>query len=470
MNNGKILIVDDEENLCRILRSILSDEGYEVDVAHDGNQAIERLNQGSYECLLTDVRMPNMDGLALLREARKKDPDQIVIAMTAYGNVQLAQEVMREGAFDYIIKPFDNDELLRIIRNGIELRRLRSEKEDLSARLYTELGPGHLVGESPQMQSIGKSIAQVGPTDATVLITGESGTGKELVARAIHQSSPRSNRTMVSVNCGAFSRELIESELFGHEKGAFTSAHTTKIGLLEKANQSTLFLDEIAELPIDLQVKLLRVLETREVRRVGAVTPRATDIRIIAATNKDLKVEQSEGRFREDLFYRLSAFPIEIPPLRERIKDLQLLIDHFIGLFSKRFNRDLAGFSDEVMEIMMSYHWPGNVREVQNLIERLVITKPGQFIKKADLPKEMLQETGWKEGVSESGSLSYKQAKTLFEKNYFQTLMSSNDYNVTRSALIAGLSRRHLQEKLKEFKIRVSDQTKGAGSDYSSRN
>jgi two-component system response regulator AtoC len=373
---------------------------------------------------------------------------------------------MREGAFDYVIKPFDNDEVVRVIGNAIELRRLRSEKEALSTQIETQLGPGELVGSSPEMQTIGKAIAQVAQTDATVLISGESGTGKELVARAIHQNSPRSNLAMVSVNCGAFPRDLIESELFGHEKGAFTSAHTAKIGLIEKANRSTLFLDEIGDLPSELQVKLLRVLETGDIRRVGSVSPRSTDIRIIAASNKDLKTEQHEGRFREDLYYRLSAFPISIPPLRERTGDTPILIDHFIGLCARRMNRSLAGFSDEAMEVMTSYRWPGNVRELQNLIERLVITKGGQFIEKDDLPKELLQETSWKTGVQESGNLPYKQAKILFEKNYFQLLLASNNYNVTRSAIVAGLSRRHLQEKLREFKIRISDQGK-AGADSS---
>jgi DNA-binding NtrC family response regulator len=439
-----------------------------VETAQDGDVATEKINQNPYDCILTDVRMPSRDGLSLLREAKKKDPDQTVIVMTAYGNVQIAQEVMREGAFDYIIKPFENDELVRVMGNAIELKRLRSEKETLSAQLADQLGPGELVGRTPAMQSIGKSIAQVAATDATVLITGESGTGKELVARAIHQSSKRGARAMVTVNCGAIPRELIESELFGHEKGAFTSAHTAKIGLIEKASQSTLFLDEIGELPVELQVKLLRVLETSEVRRVGAVSPRTTDIRVIVATNRDLVVEKEAGRFREDLFYRLSTFPIEIPPLRERIEDIPFLIEHFLGLSSRRFNRRLAGFTDEAMDIMKSYRWPGNVRELQNILERLVITKGDQLIGKIDLPKELLQESSWRDGVEESGSLPYKQAKTLFEKNYFRSLLAENEYNVTRSALVAGLSRRHLQEKLREYKIRVSDQGKRSDEDEES--
>lgn len=256
MKTGRVLIVDDEENFCRILTLILKDEGFETDVAHNGAEAIVKLNKHSYDCVLTDVRMPELDGLALLREAKKRDPDQAVVVMTAYGNVQLAQEVMRAGAFDYVIKPFDNDELVRTIGRAVELRTLRSERETLSEQLADQLGPGELVGASPAMQRIGKAIAQVADTDATVLITGESGTGKEIVARAIHLNSPRSSRAMVAVNCGAFPRELIESELFGHEKGAFTSAHQAKIGLIEKANQSTLFLDELAELPVDLQLAL----------------------------------------------------------------------------------------------------------------------------------------------------------------------------------------------------------------------
>ncbi len=458
MSAASILLVDDEENLRRILSRILRDEGYAVEVSHNGMDALGKLNQRSYDCVVTDVRMPEMDGLAFLHEVRRRDPEQIIIVMSAYGNVQLAQEVIRAGAFDYFIKPFDNDEVVRVIGNAVELFRLRKEKRVLSEQLANQLGPGELVGSSPAMQSIGKLIAHVAGTDATVLITGESGTGKELVARAIHQSSKRSDRAMVAINCGAFPRDLIESELFGHEKGAFTSAHTAKPGLLERANQSTLFLDEIGDLPLELQVKLLRVIETREVRRVGGVTFRNTDIRIIAATNRDLKVEQETGRFREDLFYRLATFPIAVPPLREHREDIPILIEHFLGLCVRKMGRSLAGFGAEAMEALRSYRWPGNVRELQNRIERLVIMKDGQSISKSDLPGEIVQETDWRTGLLEIEQLPYKQAKAAFEKNYFQNLLASNDYNVTRSSIVAGLSRRHLQEKLREFKIRVSDQ------------
>ncbi|MCA9424105.1 MAG: sigma-54-dependent Fis family transcriptional regulator [Candidatus Omnitrophica bacterium] len=458
MRTGKVLIVDDEENLCRILSLVLKDEGFEIEVANDGQSAVGLIDKNAYDCILTDVRMPELDGLALLREAKKRDPDQAVIVMTAYGNVQLAQEVMRAGAFDYVIKPFDNDELVRTIARAVELRRLRSERETLSEQLADQLGPGQLVGASHAMQQIGKAIAQVADTDATVLITGESGTGKELVARAIHLNSSRAQRAMVAVNCGAFPRELIESELFGHEKGAFTSANTAKVGLIEKANQSTLFLDELGELPLELQVKLLRVLESGEVRRVGAVTPRKVDVRIIGATNRDLRKEQEEGRFREDLYYRLSTFPIEIPPLRERKDDIPLLIDHFLGLCSRKMNRSLGGISKDAMETLQNFRWPGNVRELQNLLERLVITRTGQYIEKEDLPREILDPASWAEGEEIAEQLPYKQAKAVFEKRYFKALLKAHDYNVTSSALFAGLSRRHLQEKLREFKIRVSDQ------------
>lgn len=458
MSRGNLLIVDDEENLCRILSRVLRDEGYQVDVSHDGTQALEKVNQRNYDCVVTDVRMPQLDGLAFLREGKRRDPELIVVVMTAYGNVQLAQEVMRAGAFDYVIKPFDNDDLVRIIGNAIELNRLRKEKRTLVEQLAHQLGPGQLVGATPAMQELGKAIAQVAPTDATVLITGESGTGKELVARAIHQNSRRSDHAMVTLNCGAFPRDLIESELFGHEKGAFTSAYASKAGLVEKANLSTLFLDEIGDLPMELQVKLLRVLETGEHRRVGGVNFRKTDMRVIAATNRDLKSDQETGRFREDLFYRLSTFPIHIPPLRERKDDIPLLVDHFLAICMRRMGRTLAGFSQEAMEVMRSYRWPGNVRELQNLIECLVITKDGQTIDRSGLPRELLQETEWTTGIEEIEQLPYKQAKAAFEKNYFLSLLAANDYNVTRASLVGGISRRHLQEKLREYKIRVSDQ------------
>jgi two-component system response regulator AtoC len=458
MSQGNLLLVDDEENLCRILGRVLRDEGYHVDVSHDGLEALEKINQRTYDCVVTDVRMPQMDGLSFLREASRRDPDLIIVVMSAYGNVQLAQEVIRAGAFDYVVKPFDNDELVRIISNAIELNRLRREKRTLSEQLADQLGPGQLIGAAPAMQAIGKAIAQVAGTDVTVLITGESGTGKELVARAIHQSSPRAMNSMVAINCGAFPRDLIESELFGHEKGAFTSAYAAKPGLVEKANQSTLFLDEIGDLPMELQVKLLRVLETGDVRRVGGLTFRKTDLRVIAATNRDLKVEQEVGRFREDLFYRLSTFPISLPPLRERKNDIPLLINHFLALCTRKMGKTLAGFSPEAMEVMRNYRWPGNVRELQNLIERLVITKNGQTIGRSDLPQELLQEISWKAGFPEFESLPYRQAKAAFEKNYFVSLLAANDHNVSKSSLMAGISRRHLQEKLREYKIRVSDQ------------
>lgn len=458
MKTGSVLIVDDEQNLCRILARVLRDVGHTVEVAHNGEEALAKAHKNSFDCVLTDVRMPEMDGLTLLREFQKQDPEQAVIVMTAYGNIQLAQEVMRAGAFDYVIKPFENNEVIRLIGNAIEIRNLRTAHETLSEQLEHQMGPGELVGRSASMQTIGKAIAQVAATDATVLIQGESGTGKELVARAIHHSSSRADRPMVIVNCGAFPRDLIESELFGHEKGAFTNAYSAKPGLMEKAHQSTLFLDEIGELPLQLQVKLLRVLESGEVRRVGAVTPRRIDIRIVAATNRDLRKEQLEGRFREDLYYRLSTFPILIPPLRDRPEDIPVLVDHFINIAQRKMGHTVAGFTDEALVMLRNYPWPGNVRELQNIIERIVITRAGQMISVEDLPSEFRETISNHHPSSDTlASLPYREAKAHFEKQYFEALLARHDNNVSHSAEAAGLSRRHLQEKIKEYDISTSE-------------
>ena len=370
MNKHRILIVDDEESMREFLSIMLHREGYQVEAAADGLQAVSRLKEQSFDLVITDMKMPRMGGFELLAHIRERFAETVVIMITAFSTTEEAVEAMKQGAYDYIIKPFKNDEIRLIVKNALERKALRQE----NVRLKTELGKRYsfsgLIGKSKAMQQIYDLIQKVAPSKVSLLITGESGTGKEVVARAIHYHSDRKEKAFVPVNCGAIPENLLESELFGHEKGSFTGAIQQKQGLFEVADGGTLFLDEIGELPAAMQVKLLRVLQEREMRRVGGTRDLAVDVRVIAATNKDLETEVKRGAFREDLFYRLNVIHMLLPPLRDRREDLPLLVEH---LYQKLTGREGVTIEEGAMRRIFDYNWPGNVRELENAIERCIV-------------------------------------------------------------------------------------------------
>jgi len=457
--SAHILVVDDEENLCRILSKILSEEGYEVSTASSAEEALRVLSDESVEAVLTDIRMPGMDGLELLRRIKKEEPSPAVIMMTAYPSIDGVVQAMKAGAYDYIQKPFENnEEILLTLERALERRTLIERNRYLSEELEARYGLENLVGQSPAMQRVFDLIRRAAPTQSTVLILGESGTGKEVVARALHQISDRRKNRFVPINCGALPHPLLESELFGHEKGAFTDAKTMKRGLVEVAVEGTLFLDEIGDLPQELQMKLLRVIETKEFRRLGSTQSKKVDIRIVAATHQNLEEAIQAGRFREDLYYRLNTLQIRLPPLRERKEDIPLLVERFIAEQAQALQRRTAGVSARAMRALMRHDWPGNVRELQRCIERAMILQEGAVLEfeDFDLPARLLAEKdtgGEPDQWDRATALPYRKAKEIFERHYFENLLRLNEQNVTRSALAAGMSRRHLQEKIRQYRL-----------------
>src|SRR5512139_1555416 len=385
----KILIVDDEENFRHMLSVILKKEGYDVEAASNGEEALQKIATSSPDQILCDIRMPQMDGLEFLSEVQKRGMDATIIMMSAYGTLDIAIEAMKLGAYDYISKPFKPDEVILTLRKAEERERLRKENEFLRKEVKKEYSFENIISKNEKMQKIFEIIQKVAHYKSTILVTGESGTGKELVARALHYNSERSQKPFIAVNCGAIPENLLESELFGHVKGAFTDAIRTKKGLFEEADGGTLFLDEIGDLPGQLQVKLLRVLQDGEIRRIGESKPIQIDVRIVAATVKDLQKEVNEGRFREDLFYRLNVRPVHIPPLRERKEDIPLLTAHFIRKYSEVMSKNVIGIDSRALEALMEYKWYGNVRELENTIERAIVLADRENIEIENLPLEI---------------------------------------------------------------------------------
>ena len=396
MNKYRILIVDDEESMREFLSIMLHREGYQVEAAADGLQAVARLKEQSFDLVITDMKMPRMGGFELLAHIRDRFAETVVIMITAFSTTEEAVEAMKQGAYDYIIKPFKNDEIRLIVKNALERKALRQE----NVRLKTELGKRYsfsgLIGKSKAMQDIYDLIQKVAPSKVSLLITGESGTGKEVVARAIHYHSDRKECAFVPVNCGAIPENLLESELFGHERGSFTGAIQQKQGLFEVADGGTLFLDEIGELPAAMQVKLLRVLQEREMRRVGGTRDLPVDVRVIAATNKDLEAEVKRGAFREDLYYRLNVIHMVLPPLRDRREDLPLLVEH---LFQKLSGKEGINIEEGAMRRIFDYNWPGNVRELENAIERCIVLGGSEIISEDCLPLPLRSRSSNGQGV-----------------------------------------------------------------------
>jgi two-component system response regulator PilR (NtrC family) len=381
-----ILVVDDERSMRDFLAIMLKKEGYQVTVVEDGNQAIKAIQKDIYDLVITDIKMPGIDGLQVLQTIKELSPDTLVIMITAFSSTQDAVKAMKQGALDYISKPFEVEEIKLVVRNALERKRLSEENRYLKRELEFRHISAAIVGESPAIQRVLKMIEKVSYNRSTVLILGESGTGKELVARAIHHNSPRRNKPFVTVNCGAIPEPLLESELFGHMKGSFTGAIANKQGLFELADGGTFFLDEIGETTPTIQVKLLRVLQDRQFKRVGGTVDIRVDVRIIAASNKDLEKMVREGTFREDLFYRLNVIPIYIEPLRNRKEDIPLLVNYFLRKYSEELRKTISGITDEAMKVLMDYNWPGNVRELENAIERAIALESGSVISVQSLP------------------------------------------------------------------------------------
>ena len=384
-----VLIVDDERNYLLVLEELLSEEGYQVITAEGGRRGLECIEENDCDVVITDMKMPGMDGMEFMERVKVRLPDIPVIMMTAFGSVEKAVEAMRKGAFDYILKPFKNEELKLTIIKAIDHYDLVRQNRQMARELQGKYHFGNIVGKSAPMQRIFELIEKVAPTKATVLITGDSGTGKELIARAIHYNSPRKDRPFISVNCGALPESLLESELFGHEKGAFSGAVSQRKGRFELAHEGTLFLDEISEMSPPLQVKLLRILQEMEFERVGGSHTLKVDVRVVAASNRNLKDEAANGRFRSDLYYRLNVVHVRLPSLHERKDDLPLLVNHFLAKYAKEAQRESISISSGAMKCILDYHWPGNVRELENAIERAIILSNGKEIEVKDLPHEV---------------------------------------------------------------------------------
>jgi DNA-binding NtrC family response regulator len=461
MENVKILIAEDNDLSRENLAELLSGSGYQVKAVADGKEAIEALGEEQYHLIITDLKMPRVDGLELLRYVKEKDPGHVVIMTTGYGTVHTAVDAMKLGAFDYITKPLRDDLVKITVARALSFVQLQKENVVLKDHLREKLDFGKMIGYSDPMKRVFDTIAKVSSSDSTVLIYGESGTGKELVARAIHFNSERRNQPLVAVNCGAIPEELLESELFGHEKGSFTGAIRTKIGRFEMAQGGTIFLDEIGDMSPSLQVKLLRVIQERNFERIGGLKTISVDVRIIAATNQNLEKAVAEKTFREDLFYRINVIPINLPPLRERGGDIEILANHFLRRFSQQNRKNIARISPEAMSRIMGYCWPGNVRELENLLEMLVVLKEAGDIGIADLPPKLLQRPR-EEGqpgrlVMPPEGLNFNDVVGRFERDLLLQALEKSRGVKNRAAKLLRLNRTTLVEKLKRFNIADQD-------------
>lgn len=459
MGAHNILIVDDEGQNRDYLSEILSQEDYNVSSASNGKDAISKLSQDLFHVVLTDLQMPEVDGLGVIRYLVENKLNCIGIIFTGYGSVKTAVDAMKLGAFDYITKPFKADEIKVVVKKALDHLALQEENTYLKQQLKAKYKFENIIGTSDRMQKVFSLIDKVSSTDSTVLVLGESGTGKELVARALHYNSPRAQNPFVPVNCGAIPEELLESELFGHEKGAFTSAFRTRIGRFELAHSGSIFLDEVSEMSPNLQVKLLRVVQEREFERVGGIKSIKTDVRIIAATNKDLEEEVAEGRFREDLYYRLNVIPLNLPPLRDRKEDIPLLVKHFMSKYGKEKNSLVTGFSKRAMNVLMQHKWPGNVRELENLVERVLVLCEGTEVDVNDLPEKLLAGAAVESSSSvpqldlpESG-IDLSTAVSEFEKSIIMQALTKSNWVKNRAAKLLHVNRTTLVEKIKKQKL-----------------
>ena len=452
MAAAHILVADDELAPRSILENLLTREGYEVVVVEDGEEALAQLHEHHFDLLITDLQMPRVDGMELLREVQRAGGSTLCMVLTGHGTIESAIEAMRTGAFDYLTKPFKGDALRLQVQRALEYGKLQSENRNLRRQVRDRYKFANLVGDSPEMQRIYRIIGKVADSDATILIEGESGTGKEVLARAIHFNSGRAHRPLVPINCGAIPKDLLESELFGHVKGAFTGATTSRPGRFELADGGTLFLDEIGEMSPDLQVKILRVLQEQEFERVGGTKTQRVDVRVVAATNKELEKEVEAGRFREDLYYRLNVIPITVPPLRERRGDVPLLIHHFLAQQNERRGSDYT-LSDEAVEVLCGYPYPGNVRELENLVERLVVLADGPLIGVEDLPEKVRATPPHAGGIPLTippEGLVLKEVLEELEHHIIDQALERSGGVKSKAAKLLGLNRTTLVEKLRK--------------------
>ena len=439
-----VLIVDDEKNYLVVLEALLGPEGYETITADSGRNALRLIRGSDLDLVITDMKMPGMSGMELLEESRQIKPELPVIMMTAYGTIELAVEAMKKQAYDYITKPFQNEELKLTIKKALENSRLIKENRRLSEALSDRYRYGNIIGKSKPMLEIYDLISKVAQSKASVLITGPSGTGKELIAKAIHYDSPRKKRPFISINCGALTESLLESELFGHEKGAFTGAIAMKKGRFELADEGTLFLDEVGEMPPPLQVKLLRVLQEMEFERVGGTRTIKVDVRVLSASNRNIKEDAASGLFREDLFYRLNVMQIEVPSLKERIDDIPFLMDHFIEKFQSLPKKEIK-LAPEVKKALFNYSWPGNVRELENVIERALGLCSGEMITMEDLPEDLV-------GIAPL-SLTLPEAVEQLEEKMIKGALTYSAQVQSQAAEILGISRQVMHHKMKKYGI-----------------
>ncbi len=451
MNKDKILIVEDEKSLNEVLKVLLEDEGYDVYSAFNGKEGIDCLNKDIFDLVITDIKMPSHDGFEVLKKVKELSPDTIVLMITAYGTIESAIEAMKSGAYDYINKPFKIDEIRLVVKNAIEKRRLNRELKNLRTHIDKAFKLDNIVGKSPKMRELFYSIPKIAEINSSVLISGESGSGKDLIAHSIHNLSKRANNEFVAINCAALPEGLLESELFGHMKGSFTGATFNKEGLFEIANGGTIFLDEIGDMPIALQAKLFRVIEDSTFRRIGGTKDIKVNVRIVSATNKNLKEETAKGSFRKELFYRLNVIPIQIPPLRERRADIPLLVENFLG--KKGFSG--RKFSKKAIDIMMEYPWHGNVRELENILERVLTFSESPVIDEKDLPQEIKHlkyDIANVESINESTNLD--EMLEDIEKQYLQKALEITKGVKTSAAKLLNISFRQFRHRLKKFGIK----------------
>ncbi len=452
-----LLVIDDEPPILQVMEANLRREGYEVHTAKDAQIGLEKIKSDVYDTIIVDYLMPGLTGLELLNRLREMGSDIPVIVVTAHGSIEHAVQAMKMGASNYLTKPLNYDELLTVVKKAVEEQNLRNEVKRLRQEVTLRYGFDQIVGQNEKIRAIFDLIAEVAETDATVLIKGETGTGKELIARALHFNSSRKNRPFVRVNSAALTESLLESELFGHEKGAFTGAFKKHIGRFEQADGGTIFLDEVGDIPLSTQAKLLRVLQEKEFVRVGGDAIIQVDVRIISATHSDLEKAVREGKFREDLFYRLHVIPIEIPPLRDRIDDVPLLAFHFMKIYAERFRKNIRDISNDALHSLMSYHWPGNVRELENIIERAVILEKKEQISNQTISMCLTrrEKSGYQYFINENLPLKELKEELVnkFEREYVSRLLKRHKGNISEAAKSAGMHYKNFCEKMKKFNL-----------------
>lgn len=453
----KILVIDDEKSITDLLSVVLTKEGYSVSTSLSSTKALDMIDKEEYDLILSDIRLPQMSGMKVLKYVKEKRPDIPMIMITAYGTINQAVEAFKEGAIDYIVKPFDVDELKFVVAQGLEKRRLRAENIQLKRELKEKYSFENMIGKSKQMREIYSLIEKISGSDSTVLVSGESGTGKEIAARAIHFHSLRKDKPFVSLNCGALPENLLESELFGHAKGSFTGAISNKKGMFEVAEKGTIFLDEVGEMSPATQVKLLRTLQDRRIRKVGGTEEITVDVRIIGATNQDLKKMIREGTFREDLYYRLNVISFEMPPLRKRRDDIPLLVSHFLQKYCQKMGRKVKRLAPEVISVFEAYPWPGNVRELENVIERIVAIEERETITRKSLPVELLnpQKKSEEDFFIEPG-FNLNQTLDEIAKKYVQQALTTSVGRLKEAAAMLGINYRSLRYLIDKFDLKSS--------------